>query len=290
MPSVVSKVLDLVPRARAGVSNSIQGVQVSIMQVSSLATHGSQSSLATERPASIPPEGPPPFGNTPTGGIRNPPSSAASRLLVWTERCAAGAALVAFSPALAGVLLAVRFLSGKSPLVAHRRAGLGGEPFWVLKIRTMWDHRESRGTGLAENSRLPQRPWGWIEYLENAELPVVKNGPDPRVTSPFAAFCRRFSLDELPQLIHVMSGRMRLVGPRPLTQLELEVYYGDASKEVLSVPPGITGLWQVMGRNRLTYSQRRRLDRFYVRRFSLKLYWLVLRRTPWCVLRGRDVW
>jgi len=70
----------------------------------------------------------------------------------------------------------------------------------------------------------------------------------------------------------------------------MDVYYGDAATEVLSVPPGITGLWQVMGRNSLSYAQRRRLDKFYVRRFSLKLYWFVLSRTPWCVLRGRDVW
>jgi exopolysaccharide production protein ExoY len=260
-----------VPHERACVSNLIQGVEVSIMQASSPAVHAPQSSLATERAAFT----------TPSGRPNHPQSSAASRLLVWTERCAAGAALVALSPALAGTLLAVRFLSGQSPLVAHRRSGLGGTPFWLLKIRTMWDDRKSRG---ARNSR------GWIEYLENTELPVIKNGPDPRVTSSFAAYCRRFSIDELPQLIHVVSGRMRLVGPRPLTQLELEIYYRDAAKEVLSVPPGITGMWQVMGRNRLSYQQRLRLDRFYVRRFSLKLYWFVIRRTPGCVLRGRDVW
>jgi exopolysaccharide production protein ExoY len=202
--------------------------------------------------------------------------------LVWTERCAAGAALIALSPILAGVTVAVRFLSGKSPLVAHQRAGLGGEPFWLLKFRTMWDGGPAEGRARCSQS--------WVEYLENTELPVIKRGPDPRVTSSFAAFCRRFSIDELPQLIHVVSGKMRLVGPRPLTPLEMDVYYGDAAPEVLSVPPGITGLWQVMGRNSLSYPQRRRLDKFYVRRFCLKLYWFVLLRTPWCVLRGRDVW
>jgi exopolysaccharide production protein ExoY len=195
------------------------------------------------------------------------------------ERCASIVSLIVLAPALACVLFIVRVLSGRSPLVAHRRAGLNGKLFWVLKIRTMWNRRQSRG---ASSSR-------WIEYLENAELPVVKNGRDPRVTSSFAAFCRRFSIDEIPQLIHVASGKMRLIGPRPLTRIELETYYGDAAREVLSVPPGITGLWQVMGRNRLTYAQRRRLDMFYVQRFSLKLYWFVLGRTPWCVLRGRDV-
>ena len=75
----------------------------------------------------------------------------------------------------------------------------------------------------------------WIEYLRNTEVPVVKRDPDPRVSSSsFAAFCRRFSIDELP-LIHVVSGRMRLAGPRPLTRRELDVYYRDASAEMLSV-------------------------------------------------------
>jgi len=250
------------------------------MRTGSLAVQAAQASLASERPSVLPP----PARNMPVGGSGDPRPDASSQLLIWAERCAAGAALITLSPALAGVMLAVRYCSGASPLVAHRRAGLDGEPFWLLKIRTMWARRQARATVKSRSAQT------WIEYLENAELPVIKKGPDPRVTSSFAAFCRRFSIDELPQLIHVVSGKMRLVGPRPLTPLEMEVYYGDAAPEVLSVPPGITGLWQVMGRNRLSYAQRLRLDKFWVRRFSLKLYWFVLRRTPWCVLRGRDVW
>jgi exopolysaccharide production protein ExoY len=260
-----------VPYGFPGVSNLTQGALVWIMRFSSSAAYAVQASVSAERPSAT------------TGGSGKLRPDAASQWLVWTERCASGAALIALAPALAGVLLSVRVFSGKSPLVAHWRAGLDGEPFWLLKIRTMWDRRGQQGESLASRTR------GWIEYLENAELPVVKKGPDPRVTSSFAAFCRRFSIDELPQLIHVVSGKMRLVGPRPLTQTEMAIYYGDAAAEVLSVPPGITGLWQVLGRNSLSYAQRRRLDRFYVRKFSLKLYWFVLRRTPWCVLRGRDV-
>jgi lipopolysaccharide/colanic/teichoic acid biosynthesis glycosyltransferase len=224
--------------------------------------------------------------------LERPPHRGPSPWLVWTERSAAGAAFIALSPLLAGALLTVRILSGKSPLVAHRRSGLNGRPFWLFKVRTMWNRRALSDSDqaqsqahLARASRAPR----WIEYLENSELPVIKQAPDPRVSHPVAAFFRRFSIDELPQLIHVLSGKMRLVGPRPLTPVEMEVYYGKSAAEVLSVPPGITGLWQVLGRNRLSYAQRRRLDRFYVRAFSLKLYWFVLRRTPWCVLRGRDV-
>jgi lipopolysaccharide/colanic/teichoic acid biosynthesis glycosyltransferase len=122
--------------------------------------------------------------------------------------------------------------------------------------------------------------------MEETEIPLVKTSADPRVTSRFAAFARRFSLDELPQLVHVIQGKMRLAGPRPLTSLELDEFYGDSAAEILEVLPGITGLWQVMGRNRLTYKQRLRLDRFFVRRSGLGLYLWVLLRTPASVLRG----
>ena len=108
------------------------------------------------------------------------------------------------------------------------------------------------------------------------------------MTSPLALFCRRFSLDELPQLIHVLSGRMRLVGPRPITHEEWNEHYGPLAVEVLSVSPGMTGLWQVVGRNRLTYGQRRRLDLFYARHRGPQLDLLLLLRTPARVLSGRD--
>ena len=156
---------------------------------------------------------------------------------------------------------------------------------WVLKIRTMWDRTRNEKRAAAKKG-----PSRWIEYLPDAEAPVIKRGPDPRVTSRFARFCRRFSIDELPQLAHVASGKMRFAGPRPLTQIELEVHYREAAEEILSVRPGITGLWQVMGRNNLTYPQRRRLDRFFVRRLNWRLYWWVLLRTPGCVISGRGVW
>jgi lipopolysaccharide/colanic/teichoic acid biosynthesis glycosyltransferase len=136
----------------------------------------------------------------------------------------------------------------------------------------------------------PQAGPKWIEYLSETEVPVIKGAPDPRVTSRLAAFCRRFSVDDLPQLLQVVTGKLSLVGPRPLTPAELEAYYGSHSAEVLSVRPGLTGLWQVMGRNRLTYPQRRRLDLFFVRKRGLGLYLRILLRTPARVLSGRDAW
>ena len=179
-------------------------------------------------------------------------------------------------------MLAVRMLSGRSPLIAHRRLGLNGEPFWTIKLRTMWETGD-------DPPRARKTP-GWIEYLTDTDVPTIKGAPDPRVTSRLAAFCRRYSVDELPQLLQVVTGRLSLVGPRPLTSQELDVYYGADRTEVLSVRPGLTGLWQVMGRNRLTYPQRLRLDLFFVRKRGLGLYLRILLRTPRRVFSGRDAW
>ena len=214
--------------------------------------------------------------------VRGDYQSAASRQALaglttpFAERCCAGVALLASLPVLAATILMVRLLSGRAPLVALRRIGLHGEPFWLFKIRTMWDGPRPAGGPVQ----------GWVEYKAEMEVPEVKHGRDPRVTSRFAALCRRLSLDELPQLLQVARGTMRLAGPRPMTRPELDRYYGGAAAEVLSVLPGITGLWQVLGRNRLTYKQRLRLDLFFVRHQGWRLYVWVLLRTPSSVIRG----
>ena len=129
-----------------------------------------------------------------------------------------------------------------------------------------------------------------VEYLLDPPVPLQKDQPDPRVRSRVAAFCRRHSIDELPQLALVVTGKLRFVGPRPLTQAELDEHYGDAQHEVLTAIPGLTGLWQVLGRNRLTYPQRRRLDLFFVRRESKRLKVWILLRTIKEVLFPRAAW
>ncbi len=206
-------------------------------------------------------------------GVRRTPVA-----VLWSaaERLFAGVLLIALLPVLAVVSLAVTVASRTTPFIAHRRLGRYGQEFWMLKIRTMWERSQPSGRGCI------------VERIRDTHVPVFKAARDPRVTSRLAVFCRRFSLDELPQLIHVVSGRMRLVGPRPITRAEWNLYYGASSVEVLSVSPGMTGLWQVMGRNRLTYEQRRRLDLFYARhqtpQLDLKLLW----RTPARVLSGSN--
>jgi lipopolysaccharide/colanic/teichoic acid biosynthesis glycosyltransferase len=209
------------------------------------------------------------------------PARVSPGTVLWSvvERVLAGSLLIALLPALAALSLAVALISRKSPFIAHRRLGRYGDEFWMLKIRTMWD----RGEPLT----LPQVS-PFIEYVADTHVPAFKGARDPRVTSKLALFCRRFSLDELPQLIHVLNGRMRLVGPRPITRAEWDSYYGPSATEVLSVSPGMTGLWQVLGRNRLTYGQRRRLDLFYARHNRPQLDLLLLLRTPARVLSGRD--
>lgn len=192
------------------------------------------------------------------------------------ERLAALVCGILLLPALAVIAGIIVLLSGRAALVAHRRVGRYGEPFWMLKFRSMWsgEHGES----------------GFIEYLPEEKVPEVKNGNDPRVTSHFARFCRRHSIDELPQLWHVVRGEMSLVGPRPVTLEEWNQHYGSSAREVLFLKPGLTGLWQTRGRNRLTYRQRRRLDLFLARHYCLLLYLRILGHTMPRVVAGRDAW
>ena len=210
----------------------------------------------------------------------------ASQTLLWRgvailERVFAAVLLVGTLPLTFAVALATMGLSGRSPLIAHYRVGKERRPIWILKLRTMW-------TGWS----FPSRRVLCVERLapENGCTIEIKSQQDPRVTSRFAAKCRRYSLDELPQLWHVLTGDMAIVGPRPLTAHELQVHYEAVADELLSLKPGLTGLWQISGRSRLSYSQRRRLDLFMVRNWSFKLYLMILIRTVPTVLGGRDAW
>jgi exopolysaccharide production protein ExoY len=210
-------------------------------------------------------------------------SSSQAEALTWRiiaigERILAGILILLLLPALVMVAAITVVLSRRSPFVAHCRVGQSGQTIWVLKLRTMWD-----GTVL-------QR----LAFIEKLPLDVpqdfIKIPKDPRVKSRFAAICRRYSVDELPQLWHVIRGEMALIGPRPLTWGEIHRYYDSAVGELLAKKPGITGLWQVRGRSRLTYRQRRRLDLFMIRQWSLRLYLKIFFATIPTVLIGRNAW
>ena len=191
------------------------------------------------------------------------------------EPVVAAAALVMAGPLLLLVCGVIVVLARRTPLVRHIRVGRFGEELPMLKLRTMWE---------------PRQPWGplfMIEDVSNA-IPADKCEGDDRVTSRFAAWCRRYSIDEIPQLYHVLRGQMSLVGPRPITRAELEEHYGSCAEDVLALRPGLTGLWQTGGRSRLSYAQRRRLDLWLASHASPGLYLRILWRSIPTVLKGSD--
>ena len=196
-------------------------------------------------------------------------------MIYRVEPCVAAVTLLAAAPVLVVVAAIIAVLARRTPLVRHRRVGWRGAELPVLKFRTMWE---------------PSQPWAplfAIEDVSNA-IPITKNGEDDRITSRFAAWCRKHSIDELPQLYHVARGEMSFVGPRPITRGELDEHYGSSAEAVLSLRPGLTGLWQLMGRSRLTYSKRKRLDLRLVRCASPSLYFQILFRSVPRVLLGHD--
>lgn len=207
------------------------------------------------------------------------PKSTLWLLLGGLERVAALGVLVAVAPLMAIVAISTVVLSRTSPLIAHRRLGLGGRPLWVLKFRTMWRH----------GTRPPGR-LALVEYIVDENGPRAKSCRDCRISSRFALFCRRHSIDELPQLLHVVRGEMSLVGPRPITDSEWKLHYRPHAAEVLEAKPGLSGLWQTMGRSRLSYEQRRDLDLALVRNRSLKLYFRILLWTLPEIWNGRNAW
>lgn len=200
-------------------------------------------------------------------------------VLYRIEQTAAIGVLIVLGPVLAILAAAIWAVSRRTPFVAHLRVGQEGRPLRVFKYRTMWGGRAG--------SRIPALRL--VEDVTDKTCPV-KHENDPRVTSRFAQILRRHSIDELPQLLHIARGEMSLVGPRPITAAELEAHYGSHAEEVLTARPGLTGLWQTMGRNRLTYRQRLRLDLFLVRRCCFRLYLRVLWRTIPRVFSGKDAW
>lgn len=193
------------------------------------------------------------------------------------ERAAGILLFAATLPVQLAVGAAIAALSGRTPLIAHRRVGRSGAALWVLKLRTMWDSaRPISG--------------GWIEYIDETAGSVEKSPADARVKSGFARFCRRHSLDELPQLWQVARGEMALIGPRPLTRREIREHYAGDADELLSVKPGIAGLWQTSGRNRLTYAERRELDLRFVRERSASMYLRILARVLPEICFGKNAW
>jgi len=182
---------------------------------------------------------------------------------------------VVFSPLfLAIVIVALSRREGGSIIYKHRRVCRDGRTFECLKFRTMVPNADQVLRELLESD-----PAIKAEWLRDHKLRC-----DPRVTR-LGRFLRRTSLDELPQLWNVMRGEMSLVGPRPVVREEL-LRYGRNVRAYLSAKPGITGLWQVKGRNDTDYRRRVVLDTYYVRNQNLLLDLYILLKTTRVVLGG----
>lgn len=170
---------------------------------------------------------------------------------------ASGVAIVLLSPVLAAVALTIKLSDGGPVLFRHRRVGLGGRTFDCLKFRTMNVDAELRLKEHLLADPLAAEEWETTRKLKK----------DPRLTA-IGSSLRRSSIDELPQLINVLRGDMSLVGPRPVVAEEL-AHYGRDAAHYLSVRPGLTGAWQVSGRNDVSYAERVRLDTEYCTTWSL---------------------
>jgi lipopolysaccharide/colanic/teichoic acid biosynthesis glycosyltransferase len=193
----------------------------------------------------------------------------------WLQIAAALAILLALSPLLLSVALLILLYDGRPIIYGHYRVGRGGQLFRCLKFRTMVRDSQARLDELLRTDEAARLEWERDRKLTN----------DPRIT-PIGRFLRKTSLDELPQLLNVLRGDMLLVGPRPITVAELEKY-GRVRWHYLSTMPGVTGLWQVSGRNDLSYDERVNLDRLYVEHRSLWGDLVILFRTVKVVL-SRD--
>jgi exopolysaccharide biosynthesis polyprenyl glycosylphosphotransferase len=197
----------------------------------------------------------------------------ASTLLLKSilDRVLAALLIVVLAPLIAMVALLVRIFIGSPVLYIQRRGGLFGRPFSMLKFRTMRIGAEHEKTELLAHNEM--------------DGPVFKMANDPRVTR-LGRILRRTSLDELPQLFNVLVGHMSLVGPRPLVIPETQALHGGHRRR-LAMRPGLTCLWQVSGRNDLSFTEWMTLDLEYVDTWSLALDFAILLRTVPAILTGR---
>jgi lipopolysaccharide/colanic/teichoic acid biosynthesis glycosyltransferase len=181
-------------------------------------------------------------------------------------------------PLYAAVAFAILAFDGAPVHYRDPRVGLRGQPLHLLKFRSMCIGADQQLVALISRS-----PAALDEYTRFQKLKK-----DPRVTR-IGRFIRRYSIDELPQLLHVLSGELSLVGPRPLTRPEIEQAYRHRAGELLSVRPGLTGLWQSSGRSDLTLEERARLDLAYVANHSIGTDVRILVATLLHVFKGNGV-
>lgn len=202
----------------------------------------------------------------------------AARLIRVMDFAVALIALMILSPLMIGLMVAIGLRDGQSAIFAHRRYGRGGRTFLCYKFRSMAVDADAR---LARH--LAASPEARAEWMRDHKL-----RDDPRVTG-LGRLIRKFSLDELPQLFNVLRGEMSLVGPRPIVAAEVR-RYGPRFRHYCSLRPGITGIWQISGRNDVSYRRRVAMDSVMARRMSPALYARVLAGTARSVFSGRGAY
>lgn len=186
--------------------------------------------------------------------------------------------LIAVAPVLLVLIIIFQIDNPGSVFFVQERIGKNGARFPCLKLRTMVADAPERLTALLRDSPEARAEWDAHHKLRN----------DPRVTA-LGRFARNHSLDELPQLVNILLGHMSVVGPRPIVEAEIW-RYGPLFADYCSVRPGLTGLWQVSGRNDVSYDQRVRLDRDYARSKSFLLDLKIIARTFGVVVAARGAY
>ncbi len=213
-----------------------------------------------------------PVTGLPLVHVEEPEFSGARRLVKGAvDRVIASIVLLLFSPLLLAIAIGIRVGSPGPAIFRQTRIGKDGHRFTMFKFRTMVMDAEARRAELAELN-------------ERADGRLFKIRQDPRIT-PIGRLLRKFSLDELPQLVNVIVGEMSLVGPRPPLPEEVALYADDVRRRLL-VKPGLTGLWQISGRSDLTWDESVRLDLRYVENWSLALDLMILWKTAFAVGRS----
>lgn len=179
---------------------------------------------------------------------------------------------VFFFPVIAIIGALIIFVYGRPVFYSEKRMGLHGRLFTLYKFRTL------------------KPVQGQVKEKDDLEGRVLKNGTPENCRGGFFKFLRKYSLDELPQIWNVLAGDMSIVGPRPMPAHELLHRFGSDASKITSVRPGLTGLWQINGRNDLSAEERRRLDLGYVETRSVLLDCKIILKTFSAVLSGRGAY
>jgi exopolysaccharide biosynthesis polyprenyl glycosylphosphotransferase len=191
--------------------------------------------------------------------------------------------IIITSPLMIVSALVILYETGRPILYKNERVGMEGKHFFTLKFRSMFQN-QSTGAGFG-GAEAEAKERELIQEKSIKQGPVYKIANDPRVT-PFGAFIRRFSIDELPQFFNVLFGTMSLVGPRPHQPREVAQYQSH-HRRVLSIKPGISGLAQISGRSDLSFEDEVRLDVLYMERWSVWLDIIICLKTPFVLFKRR---